>query len=69
MRYIIKGASCIIQNVEEFMDLIHFIDDKIAGSKVWKGNLNLFNIVLIGLPKSLDSVPEERNIQVINYVI
>ena len=41
------------------MDYIHLVDDSLIGSHHWKGNLDLLNIVLIGISNELP----ERNEQ------
>ncbi len=38
-------------------DHIHLTDDKLLGTHQWKGRLDLFNIVMIGLP---DDLPEKE---------
>ncbi len=44
----------ICMNMSECIwDYIHLIDEQLLGSHKWKGNLDIFNIVMIGLPKEL----------------
>lgn len=44
----------VCMNMEESsMDYIHLTDDKLLGSHSWKGELNLLNIVLIGVSNEL----------------
>ncbi len=48
----------LCMNMDECIwDYIHLTDEKLLGTYEWKGNLDLFNVVLIGLPKEL---PEKR---------
>ncbi len=44
---------------ENSMDYIHLTNDKILGSKQWKGKLDLLNIILIGISNELPEQEEK----------
>ncbi len=49
----------ICMNMSEcMMNHIHLTDDKLIGEQNWPGDINLFNIIFIGLPRKLP----ERNV-------
>ncbi len=53
----------LVMNMKECgLDYIHLTNDKLTGNIKWKGNLDLLNIVMIGLPKYLPEKSEEHDL-------
>ncbi len=44
---------------ENCMDYVHLADDKLLGSHIWKGRLDLLNIVLIGIANKVPARDEK----------
>ncbi len=53
----------LVMNMKECgLDYIHLTNDKLTGNIKWKGNLDLLNIIMIGLPKYLPEKSEEHDL-------